>query len=879
MHSNWRDADIYPLQNNGLLCRYPPGYSSIKEPTPKVPLIKTVCTGSVCDGVGEFTVEQVFKNHKNHNLLEARLVILLPKSASIDKVTLKIGDRELESVLTKKEEARRKYDQAIENKNKAMLLEKNDVGYYIKMGNIEKNETVIVTYRYSLEMDYVDGEYRGAIPCTTAPSYDPTKNRLRVESKDDAADNDGIGEDDQEQPKEDVIEIPYSNKSETEFLVNITIKCTANTGIKGMPSNIIESIESPSHPIDCDIKKISPTEYKVTMHTIGLTKDFTLSYKTKETHGMQFYRDDKKGYVYGRVYFKLDPIKMNIAPNKITNILCIDRSGSMGGNKIIIAKELATLAFNTFLSELEGSRFNILSFGDNHEMMYPGKGIVLDEKINKMEQINKIRGIEADMGGTELLNAVESLINMDIKDGEFVNVCVLTDGDVSNKDEVTTMIRVKKNPRIRFSVIGVGDSASRSLCEGMATAGGGRSTIVVDVSKSKIKQSFINHFKISLLENCYNANLSFDNKYTVYTYDGLTHIVPNCSYSIYTRTPISEFKGTSTATFTYTVASTGKVEEKKFVLNNFNQNNLIEKLFAGKMIANIQQGYNPYNIDLEKLSLEYGIMSNKTSFIVVDKTKQVEGDLETVDVPHYSEGAATPMSVRGGAVRAMGIYTTASVTSRRKSAIDREEKLSISHPSDLPDEEDDSQGDCEEKGLKGVSPMIDKEEPVEIMTDTIDILQKADGSFEMSKAVLDILKTTEKELKELAKQKKKDVMIIFHEAIIKYLTALPEYEFILKKFNKYLQNMKKTEQSGNKAKGKDEVKSKGKGKAKDKAEDRAKSKDKAADRAKSKDKAEDKPDDKSKKKTTKKRTRSVDKPALVAGSQASYRDKLRKTAK
>src|SRR5689334_19154916 len=101
-----------------------------------VPLKTVSFVGIINENIGEFTVTQQYNNDEN-KLLETVYLFPLSTSASITNVTIQINDRVLQSKLTTKNEASQEYSTAIENKHKALLLEKLELGYQIKIGNIE----------------------------------------------------------------------------------------------------------------------------------------------------------------------------------------------------------------------------------------------------------------------------------------------------------------------------------------------------------------------------------------------------------------------------------------------------------------------------------------------------------------------------------------------------------------------------------------------------------------------------------------------------------------------------------------------------------------------------------------------------------------------
>ena len=89
-------------------------------------------------------------------------------------------------------------------------------------------------------------------------------------------------------------------------------------------------------------------------------------------------------------------------------IFLLDRSGSMSGSNIEMAKE----ALKLFIQSLpQGAMFEVVSFGSRFEISSKDKGGYEnnDTNINKIKQ--EIDSYRANFGGTDILDPMEFLIN------------------------------------------------------------------------------------------------------------------------------------------------------------------------------------------------------------------------------------------------------------------------------------------------------------------------------------------------------------------------------------------------------------------------------------------------------------------------------------
>lgn len=164
-------------------------------------------------------------------------------------------------------------------------------------------------------------------------------------------------------------------------------------------------------------------------------------------------------------------------------LFIVDRSGSMSGNRIELAKEAAKL----FLKSLNNkSKFNIVSFGYNFTFLYPNS--VLANSFCVSDAISKISEFSADMGGTEIYRPLEAIYAKALDPGFKRCIFLLTDGDVSSPEMVVKLIENNQNKGKIFS-FGIQD-ANEFLIRESAKKGNGESYYiknVADIGKNVIK--------------------------------------------------------------------------------------------------------------------------------------------------------------------------------------------------------------------------------------------------------------------------------------------------------------------------------------------------------------------------------------------------------
>ncbi len=150
----------------------------------------------------------------------------------------------------------------------------------------------------------------------------------------------------------------------------------------------------------------------------------------------------------------------------------VDRSGSMQGTSIAEARNALQLALRSLRP---GSFFNILGFGSRFKALFAQSRPYDDTTL--AEATKHVEGLEADLGGTEILPALKHVFDAERRPGVPRQVFVLTDGEVSNTDAVIALARQHAGDT-RVFTFGIGAGASHHLVEGLARAGEGAAEFI-----------------------------------------------------------------------------------------------------------------------------------------------------------------------------------------------------------------------------------------------------------------------------------------------------------------------------------------------------------------------------------------------------------------
>lgn len=182
-------------------------------------------------------------------------------------------------------------------------------------------------------------------------------------------------------------------------------------------------------------------------------------------------------------YFKtpierLLPVDMEIkGKNELPSlalIIVLDRSGSMHGYKLDMAKEAAARSVELLR---EKDTLGFIAFDDRPWTIVETKPLKDKKKVT-----DKIRSITPG-GGTEIYSSLE-LAYEELQDLKVQrkHIILLTDGQSNTNSDYDRLIEKGKEQNITLSTVAIGSDAARGLLEDLATVGSGRFYDVIDAS-------------------------------------------------------------------------------------------------------------------------------------------------------------------------------------------------------------------------------------------------------------------------------------------------------------------------------------------------------------------------------------------------------------
>lgn len=429
---------------------------------------------SIVQDTASVQVTQVFWNNSTVLIPQGTYTFPLPTGCSVTEFTCQIGSRVLKGTVKPKKEAQGAFNDHIAAGQMAGLLEQNTTEIFsATLGNIppDTRVTVKISYitllKYHLVSDNKNKEsFTFTIPTCIASRYG-------------------------QQPR-------FAGTATTDTKQGLTLN------IKVLDSRAIHTIRSSTHKIKVEewaevraanswadlagepsgkVLSGQASLVQLVQGPMFLDKDFALEIEV----------DVDKGKAAPEAWIEHHPIDPNqpalmaILPPGLLNqisktpprqreiLFLVDQSGSME-DKVDSLKS----AMNFFLKGIPlGNKFNIARFGSTYTTWCP-QSVQYSGQSLEAALAYVSSSINADMGGTEILDAVKSMLGS--RDtGMWTDIIILTDGQVWRLDELLATVRDARKASgncIRFFCLGVGEQVSHALVEGIASMGGGYAEVV-----------------------------------------------------------------------------------------------------------------------------------------------------------------------------------------------------------------------------------------------------------------------------------------------------------------------------------------------------------------------------------------------------------------
>ena len=384
-------------------------------------------TGELRGAMFEAHVRQTFSNPTNTHA-EVVYSFPLPWGATLLGVEVQLGQVKLNGTVVAKAQAAEQYEETLSKGDAAIMLERgNDGNYVLHLGNLAPGEQCVIDMHYGQLLQFEQGGLRLAIPTVIAPRFG------------DAVREGGLAP--YQVPETDLL---------AEYGFNLTLKLHGDL--------VNARIASPSHPISvarnsaADVVTIALTQQSY------LDRDFILVLDQLAQCSVATVAPD---YVDEKTFVATASFSPSIPNAKAQNTavkILVDCSGSMSGGSIQAARRALMAVVKKFNT---GDKFSLSKFGSSVE--HRSKSLWTTSEQSRLGAEKWIGELEADMGGTDMLDAIASTFAL--AHGSPCDVLLITDGQIHGID---AMIKKAKDSKHRVFSVGIGSSPSENLLRRLA---------------------------------------------------------------------------------------------------------------------------------------------------------------------------------------------------------------------------------------------------------------------------------------------------------------------------------------------------------------------------------------------------------------------------
>ncbi|XP_048774197.1 von Willebrand factor A domain-containing protein 5A-like isoform X3 [Ostrea edulis] len=432
-----------------------------------VPLKKADIQVSIHGFIANVKSDLHYVNDTDENM-ETEFVFPLDTDSAVYKFEAEIDKRTIVAEIQEKSQAKQTYQDAVDSGYTAMYMGEDDNAgdiFRMQLGNLPAKTAAKLTFAYTRELDLSsDNTGTFMLPIVLNPRYAP---KCTEESK---------SEDSLDTTKTLTSQSDIGMTYYPDFTMNVEIVVAGG-------KNLMESGNKMEIDVLADIIEKKITSSRKLEH--GSDFSMVLRYKGFEKPKAvieEGIKDSENGFMSS------DVLMVNFSPefkDLDTDMPCefvfiVDRSGSMMGTRIEKAKEALLLLLKSLPLNC---KFNVVSFGSSFSTLFPTSVVYNEENLEKA--LNLQKSMDADMGGTEILEPLQNVFKHEPSGSYARQVFLLTDGGVWNVTVIVDLVKKQKNTRV--FTFGIGDGCSTELIREVAKASKGKATFVKDTDRLQSK--------------------------------------------------------------------------------------------------------------------------------------------------------------------------------------------------------------------------------------------------------------------------------------------------------------------------------------------------------------------------------------------------------
>lgn len=551
--------------------------------------------------INHVVVTQHYIN-ENPFAVNARYVFPLPDESAVQAMTMRIGERVIKGKIAKKRQAEKQYQAAKKAGKQASLLRQQRANMFItNVANVGPGEEIVITLEYQEIIDYQHGIFAIHFPTTITPRYHAITGEVNDEQDTHAIKSANVP---LFTPQGWLSPVYTKQTNEATSSSDLSLTINMDIGLE------LVDINAKYHQVN--IENPAFGQYSIVLKPQqAINRDFVLEFKPLQIAQAQaalFTQQAQNGEQYALAML-MPPSDSFTQSQRLPRemVFVVDTSGSMHGQSIEQAKKALFYALSLLDSD---DSFNIVSFNNEVAAMSETPLIASDFNLRRAERF--IYNLQAD-GGTEIKGALDAVLDGAQFEGFVRQVVFLTDGSVSNEDQLFKHIAHTLGDSRLFTV-GIGSAPNRYFMRRAADIGKGTYTFISSAHdvQPKMQQLF------DKLAHPAMTNLALTNK----NGDSLD-FWPSPLLDLYFAEPIMvaiKLDNTDTITFTGQTAH----GEFKVKLNPQASSKAtgIDKLWARQKIKSLLL-YNQQSVvkqQVQQLALEHQLLSPFTAFIAIEET-------------------------------------------------------------------------------------------------------------------------------------------------------------------------------------------------------------------------------------------------------------------
>ncbi len=609
-----------------------PGFGAMSTSQGNLPLESLDVQAAISGLFARTTLKQTFVNNLSQPI-EATYIFPLPDRGAVHGFRMYVGDRVIEGIIKERGEARRDYDRAISKGHRASIVEEERPDTFtMRVGNIAPGEKATIELELIVPLIFSGGEATFRFPLVVAPRYIPGS------PLEGASVGDGTQSDTNAVPDASRISPPVllpGFKSPVRLGIEVSLD---HSGLAkdAQISSSLHAITSVSNDRKTLIK-IQPEE--------KINRDFILRFKVAEEKIRSSFLviPDEKGDSATFLLTMVPPAKAADQRRPRDIVFVLDRSGSMGGWKMVAARRAVGRMIDTLNAE---DTFQVLAFDDSIERpKNMAEGLIEATNRNRYRAIEWLGECDA-RGGTEMAQPLyQALSLLDGRAGSRDrHVVLVTDGQVGNEDQIVKGVHDRMKGAHVFTV-GIDQAVNGGFLNRLAEISGGRCELVESEDRLDAVMDKVHRM----------IDTPVLNEVTVRIEGAMlvpTTMTPDHPVSLFAAAPLTlsgRLTGKGDVSARVRGTTPGQVLFEEVIRPEIRKDSAFAAVWARARIRSLEDQYaavhnNRHLVEkqITEISLRYKVLCRFTSFVAVDEAETVEGELQQVMQPVESpEGWAS----------------------------------------------------------------------------------------------------------------------------------------------------------------------------------------------------------------------------------------------